>query len=395
VWTVDGVLGLRPLSPRALDLLDLAGAIYRVESQVPPRPTNPAREWQIVAPVRDPAFWSAEGGPRLASVLGFLSRALWTFTFIERPKFSEYEFTPVPPLAIGEVLLFSGGMDSACGAGVHPPPRDGVQLVSFYSNQRTLQQELAHELGYAQPTQWRLRGARGKEGMDLVRALMFLTLGAVVAETFGSSTIFQYENGVLAMAIPPSGSQVPTRHAHPEFHRRLERLFAAVFGRALEIRNPFALFTKREEAAQFAIAAGTDTAESVLRRTQTCWRLSQAHVGGEKKTPFVPCGVCTPCIVRRTARQREAGRGGYAFDLKKPEVREHEKLGLTFRAYLELIGIALQYSDDREMIEELAPEARSLIGGPAGPTAEHAAGVLRRFALEFCETFGIQLRSNS
>ena len=331
----------------------------------------------------------------MASVLGFLNRALWTFTFIERPKFSEYVFTPEPARAIREVLLFSGGMDSACGAGVHPPPRDEVQLVSFYSNQRSLQRELAHELGYVEPTQWRLRGTRGKEGMDLIRALMFLTLGAVVAETFGSSTIFQYENGVLAMAIPPSGSQVPTRHAHPEFHRRLERLFAAVFGRALEIRNPFALLTKREEAAQFATAAGTGSAEAVLRRTQTCWRLSQAHVGGEKKTPFVPCGVCTPCIVRRTARPREAARGGYAFDLKKPEVREHQKLGLTFRAYLELIGIALQYSDDREMIEELAPEARALIGGPAGPTEEQAAGVLRRFAIEFCETFGIQPRSNS
>src|SRR5262249_15259771 len=161
-------------------------------------------------------------------------------------------------------------------------------------------------LGYGPPTQWRLVGRRGKQGMDLIRAFMFLTLGAVVAETFGASTVFQYENGVLAMAVPPSGSQVPTRHAHPEFHRRIERLFEAVFAHKMEIRNPFLLLTKREEAAEFSKATRSDLAEVILRQTQTCWRLSQAHVGGRKKSPFVPCGVCTPCIVRRTARPFEA-----------------------------------------------------------------------------------------
>jgi len=395
IWAVDGPLGARTLSPRALDLLDLAGAIYRLESQVPPRPTNPVKEWQVSAPVRDVAFWSATGGALMASVLRFLNRAQWTFSFEPRGKIEELATTPTPRAA-REVMLFSGGMDSACGAGVHPGPREQVQLVSFYSNQRTLQQTLAGELGYGAPTQWRLVGRRGKEGMDLIRAFMFLTLGAAVAETLGASTIFQYENGVLAMAIPSSGSQVPTRHAHPEFHRRLGHLFEAVFGRKIEIRNPFLLLTKREEAAAFAKAAGADLAESVLRRTQTCWRLSQAHVGGRSKKPFVPCGVCTPCIVRRTARPSEAAKGtwegwrGFAFDLKKPSIR-NSNIGTSFRAYLELVGIALHAAGDREMIEDLAPEARALIGGDAGPTEQEAATLLRRFAHEFCETFEISV----
>src|SRR5262249_7696329 len=68
------------------------------------------------------------------------------------------------------------------------------------------------------------QGRRGKEGMDLIRALMFLTLGAVVAESFGAEHVFQYENGCLAMAIPPAGTMVPTRHAHPELHRRMQSL---------------------------------------------------------------------------------------------------------------------------------------------------------------------------
>jgi hypothetical protein len=67
-----------------LDLLDLVGAVYRIESEVPQRLTNPAKEWKITAPVRDLKFWTAEGGTLLGSCLGFLSRALWTFTFERR-----------------------------------------------------------------------------------------------------------------------------------------------------------------------------------------------------------------------------------------------------------------------------------------------------------------------
>ena len=393
-------MGPNPLSPRALDLLDLAGGIYRLESSIPLRPTNAAIEWQVAAPVRDIRFWRDEGADHLASVLGFLNRARWTFRFEPRRKGAEIALPATSARPVREVLLFSGGMDSACGAGVHHGPLEQVQLVSFSSSiQHALQQRLATELRYPGLTQFRLQGRRGKEGMDLIRAFMFLTLAGVSAASFGASTLFQYENGVLAMAIPPSGSLVPTRHAHPELHRRLRALFEAVFERPFDIRNPFALLTKREEAVQFAGARGEDFAEGILRQTQTCWRLAQAHVAGHPKRPFAPCGVCAPCIVRRTARPQEAakeawkGWPGYAFDLKKSSVLRDEKLSLTFRAYLELIDIVLE-SDERTMIEELAPEARALIGGIAGPTREEAVGVLRRFAREFCETFEIRVPGN-
>src|SRR4029079_12694143 len=93
---VDGSLGTHPLSPRALDLLDLVGGIYRLESQIPPRPTNPAREWQIDAPVRDVGFWSRQGGALLASVLSFLNRARWTFTFQEWSAAPDLEISSDP-----------------------------------------------------------------------------------------------------------------------------------------------------------------------------------------------------------------------------------------------------------------------------------------------------------
>jgi hypothetical protein len=57
--------------------------------------------------------------------------------------------------------------------------------------------------------------------MNLIRSIVFLTLAAVVAETFGTSSIFQDENGFLAAAIPPSGSFIPTRHAGRRVHAEM------------------------------------------------------------------------------------------------------------------------------------------------------------------------------
>ena len=395
VWTVQGPLGPGALSPRGHDLIDLAGAIYRIESQIHKRATDPAILWDLTIPVRDPDFWTRIGGPLLASSLGFMNRSRWVMTFVERPDAVDLARPHPDNRAVAQVTLFSGGMDSLSGAGSENGARDAIQLVSFYHGQASLQSDLARELGYHPPTQWRLTGRRGKEGMNLIRALMFLCLGAAVAETYGARRIFQYENGVLGMAVPQSGNFIPTRHAHPETHRRIARLLDAVFGGAFTILNPFLPLTKREVGQKLVDAIGPEKAEQMLRRTETCWFLFQPKVGQLAKANGQPCGVCTPCIVRRTARPAEAAAGtwpgwlGYAFDLTDPRYSTHPIVGTSFRGYLELVDIALSAPDDTALIDELAPEARALIDEIDGPGEALVAGVLRRFAGEFCATFGI------
>jgi hypothetical protein len=232
--------------------------------------------------------------------------------------------------------------------------------------------------------------------MNLIRSFMFLSLAAAVAESYGARRIVQYENGVLATAVPQSGNFIPTRHAHPETHRRMARLLDAVFGSSFTIDNPFLPKTKREVGEALAAALGAGPAEALLRETETCWYLFQPKVGGLEKGNGQPCGVCTPCIVRRTARPAEAAAGtwpgwrGYAFDLREPRYRDHPVVGTTFRAYLELVDIALTARNDAALIDDLAPEARALIDEVDGPSEILVAGVLRRFAGEFCDTFGIR-----
>ena len=392
-WAVHGPLGPSGLSLRGRDLVDLAGAIYRVESQIRRRATDPAVQWELAAPVRDPGFWRETGGPLLASCLGFLTRARWTFEFAGRPDAADFGRPPADDRQVDQITLFSGGMDSLCGAGSDQHSPASIQLVSFYHGQASLQDRLAERLGYNPPTQWRLAGRRGEKGMNLIRSFMFLSLGAAVAESYEARRIVQYENGVLATAVPQSGNFVPTRHAHPETHRRMTQLLDAVFGGSFTIDNPFLPKTKREVGAALAAALGPRQADDLLRETETCWHLFQPKVGSLKKKNGQPCGVCTPCIVRRTARPAEAAPDarfkwpGYAFDLRKPRYQNHPKAGTTFRAYLELVDIALTAPSDAALIDDLAPEAQALIDDVANEAL--VAGVLRRFAGEFCDTFGI------
>ncbi len=175
VWTVRGPFGPRELSARGRDLIDLAGAIYRVESQIRRRPTDPAVLWELDIPVRDPDFWTATGGPLLAACLGFLNRARWIPTFSARLDPVEFVHPESDGRQVDQITLFSGGMDSLSGAGSHEGARDLVQLVSFYHRQAGLQSDLAVELKYHPPTQWRLTGRRGREGMNLIRSFMFLS----------------------------------------------------------------------------------------------------------------------------------------------------------------------------------------------------------------------------
>ncbi|HYD38228.1 MAG TPA: hypothetical protein VEA60_11475, partial [Allosphingosinicella sp.] len=234
---------------------------------------------------------------------------------------------------------------------------------------------------------------------------MFQVLAAVVAHSYGVGSIHQYENGVLGLAIPQSGNFIPTRHAHPETHRRMAKLLAAVLGSAFTIANPFLELTKRQVGARLAAAIGEARADALLRRTESCWYLAQPRVAGLAKGNGQPCGACAPCLVRLTARPGElddfkwsndsAARPGYAFDMRRDEYREKEKLGLTFRAYLELIEIVTSAPDDSSLIDSLAPEARVVVDNRLGPDEVLVAGVLRRFASEFCDTFGIRVAGRS
>jgi hypothetical protein len=385
--------GPQPISEAISDLLDSAAVVYRSERQLPQRrPTNPNVRYELVMPVFEPEMWRGKPQDSLEEVLGFIGMAEWEVRFVRRPRRTRQYFRSAPVTrSVSRVALWSGGLDSTSGIGAGLVAASDTQLCSFYTRQESLQSKLAELLKYPTPTQWRLNGAAGRGRSFFYRSFLFLVLGAATAETFGAREIVQFENGILASAIPPVPSLAMTRHAHPRLHRLLEQLLKLLTGRDWRIVNPLSQMTKREAVERMRHEQGPKKAAQLATKTQSCWNLSVPRVFGVKtfrgrtKRPNEQCGVCVPCIVRHTALPQE----DFVFDLNEPPVRGHAKLGVHFLEYAEFV-LAIRIASGAAALRHVLPaEALDLIDD-GFTDLKSLDMLLRKFADEFVETFHLK-----
>lgn len=399
-----GFVGPRGLSPAAADLLDVAMSVYWIERSLPGRQsTNAPETFSLHIALREPDRWTEEARAALADALHAMGNAEW--------KIHVTQARGAPPLVverhededlgrIRRVAMLSGGMDSACGAATLRPGKDEVRLVSFYTRQKAVQCWIAQELGHDPPVQFTLqRGRQAGRGRSFhYRGLFFLSIAAAVAESYGARELVQFENGILASAVPPSPAWRMTRHAYPPVHRSLERLFNLLFGDEWKIVNPFFQFTKREALAAAEHEVGAETMNRVLTKTDTCWYHWSNRVPGEekenrKKRPGIACGVCIPCIVRWTARPDEPT----SYDLSSEAVREMEVLGRAFRSYAGFLSELAGAGDDEGAVYRALPPAGRELLWLNVMTLPELGRLFRTFAGEFFESFEIRqpLRSRS
>ena len=386
----DGPIGPRPISARAADLLDTAAVVYRIERRLPRRgPSNPNVRYELTLPVRDPITWKGRPKDLLQELLGFLGSTVWEVNVVKGSQRTN-EFSKVRPSEqiVRRVALLSGGLDSACGAGGGMVSPSDTQLCSFYTRQKSLQQNIAADLSFPSPTQWQQHGTAGPGRSFYYRSFLFLTLGAATAQTWGAHEVVQFENGILASAVPPVPSLAMTRHAHPKLHQLFVKLLESVFEGKWHITNPLWHMTKREAVQALERKIGTKPAAKITAATQSCWNLSSPHVfgvrnlGQDTKHANEQCGVCVPCIVRRTALPYER----FAFDLRKNAVRNHPKLGAHFLEYLELLSAVRAAKTTADLRTILPAEALEVIDdGWIDLTALER--LFRQFAKEFFESF--------
>jgi 7-cyano-7-deazaguanine synthase in queuosine biosynthesis len=386
----DGPLGSHPIGSPAADLLDIATVIYAIERQLPSRgASNPNIRYELTVPVRDPVVWEGQPTELLQELLGFLGNAKWLVKFVRRySNRADAAASNGDDRSLKRVALLSGGLDSACGAGAGFVSSHDTQLCSFYTRQKEIQREIARTLGYQQPTQWRHKGVAGRGRSFYYRSFLFLTLGAVTAQTWGASEIVQFENGILASAIPPVPSDAMTKHAHPRLHYLLKRLLESILPGKWNIVNPLWLMTKRQAVKALEESVGQRTAAQIISITETCWNLTAPHAFGirrlrsQVKHVNEQCGVCIPCIIRRTALPKEH----VAFDLRLNMVRNHPKLGAYFMEYIELLSAIRSAKNTAEFRFALPSEARELLDDNW-----IELGLLEKlwrvFADEFFETF--------
>lgn len=384
---MSGRLGSKGLSSAARELLTVGLAVLSIERSLPGYlGTNRPVAFDVKLGLEEPDRWTTEAVDALIGLLRFQGDATWRWSFekIRQMPSVDTDATTTDGRAIDRVVLFSGGLDSTSGIATLRSKAERIQLVSHYSKQKTTQLAIADALGYKRPTQARVirrnLGARGRT--FLYRSFYFLCFGGAVASSYDVKNILQFENGVLATAMPPSPTYFMTRHAHPAVHRHAEALFSELLGGAWRIDNPFLGMTKRECVDAMRSAVGSKLSDELIKRTETCWYINSYQFrANRKKKNGMPCGVCIPCIIRRTAVRAAEGY----FDLNRPAVRSDRVLAREFDAYAQFVtSIWKNRKRPNRVLLEMPTYVREISEGERPSlTRDQLAGLLQRFAREF------------
>jgi hypothetical protein len=388
--TTSGPLGPNPMVNTSFDLLDIATTVYAIERQLPPRgASNPNIQYLLTMPVREPDLWNGKPRELLQDILGFLGNTEWNIRFVEgRVKDIVLPAPGDQARPIRRIALLSGGLDSASGLGSNFTAAHETQLCSYYTKQKTLQRTIAETLEFAPPTQWRHEGRAGRGRSFYYRSLFFISLAAAVAHTWNASEILQFENGILAGSIPPVPSVSMTKHAHPKLHYLLAQLLKSIFVGDWVVTNPLWTMTKRQAVNALIRNVGEERANKITPITESCWNLAAPHafgvskLGRFQKRVNLQCGVCIPCIIRRSALPGEE----YAFDLRVDRVRNHPQLGAFFLEYLELVSAIRSSVNTAEFRRALPAEGLDLIDG-GWTTLSALEQLWRTFADEFHQSF--------
>lgn len=381
---LSGVAGPQPLAAPARDLLRVAVAVHAIERALSGYPgTNRAVRYDVHLDLEG-AQWSKAAHAALADLLRLQDDAQWRWTFSAgNAAAGGADSRRLRPetRSVDRIVLFSGGLDSTSGIVRDQALADNTQLVSHYSRQKSAQLRILESTPYRPPAHARITGSSGRGRSFLHRSFYFLCLGAAVATTYGVRRIVQYENGILALAIPPAPPYFMTRHAHPAVHRAAERLFEAVLGGAWTIENPFLKLTKRECVEAMRAIAGAK-ADAIIALTESCWYTnSNQFAGGTSKPNGVPCGACIPCLVRRSATGRPEGH----FDVLSAHPSE-PLVTMAHHAYQALVAQAK--AGPGRLYLNLPAYVRDLTSAVPPPiTRDELIGLVERFAQDYDAAF--------
>lgn len=328
------------LSELGEGLLLLGGSVYCAD-RIANRSDAPFDSWRrritLQIGLSQPDAWRAGLDP-LTDALDFLSGDDWEIAVRASagriPQVLGMT-TQEEMVEVQRVCLFSGGLDSLCGAITLLDAGETVALVGHYENglaskrQRDLARELQGaygpdrvrlfqlRLGPASPAPGQARPLPSAELRDSTfraRSMLFICAGLALADAFGPDVpLVVPENGFIGINVPLRATRAgasSTRTTHPWFMDRVKTAFASV-GIGNPIENPFRLMTKGE------IIQAVQSDE--LLETLIATSLSCAHPESLFHFGYSPqhCGYCFPCLIRQ-ASIHAAGledRTPYAFEV--------------------------------------------------------------------------------
>jgi 7-cyano-7-deazaguanine synthase in queuosine biosynthesis len=304
------------LSQEVRDLLDFGTFVYIADELDARAATEDGwtRRFEIVFPVFQPDKWTATTGD-IAKCLSQLSGDQFEMQFPRRGILPAQR--PVRRSVVRGswdcVCLFSGGLDSFCGASFLLESGKSVLLVAHQaegitaSTQKRMEKVLMDRFpGKVRLIQARVaRSLTGSPSIPLPaktedshrpRSFLFLTLATVVASSLGISEIYLPENGMIGLNAPLQVSRLgtlSTRTAHPLFIYRFNRWVNDLGLFSGQILNPYMFMNKTE-----VLSSASDATRQSFLETNSC-----AHAGSVRWEGAGPahCGYCVPCIYRRLA----------------------------------------------------------------------------------------------
>jgi hypothetical protein len=312
---------LAPPPRWADDLLRVARAVFAADRYASRSDSFDrwSRRIRLSVPVTEPERWQ-EARPTLAAVVETLTSDSWEFEFrsLAAGIPTTQPFTFHQDDYAHEVALFSGGVDSLAWAAVRATAASGPLLLVSFQEQNF---EALQEAVYGRVRRLRTRLVRKDSLKQSVRRLdpktdppperttrtrgLLYAAGAIQAAAAEYVPVVHIpENGLLALnpALSPARwAACSTRSVHPWTLHHINRLITAVGG-AVEVVNPFWNFTKGEVCAT-AHAAGLP--REIMETTLSC----SAPPGRQRNgLPLPNCGICYPCLVRRSAIRHAWGR---------------------------------------------------------------------------------------
>ncbi len=280
---------------------------------------NWIREISVLLPVHDIALWT-DTIPLINTMLSFLSGDKWDVQFYEAVE--KYSIQPIrshlhiDAAKYQSVCLFSGGLDSFCGAiklaeegqsllllghNEYPKLREKQNhMAKVIDNQYEGQAIRFFEFSANARAPYRLDGyLKSNENTCRSRSLLFLTAAVSVAGIIGEGTkIYIPENGFISINVPLTASRqgsCSTRTTHPYFLTCFSQLLQKLSVEH-EIINPFQFLSKREvvETVQ-----KTSAFQELYPLTISCSHPCNSR--WQRLPSPSNCGYCYPCLIRKAS----------------------------------------------------------------------------------------------
>lgn len=412
-WKKHGLEEIGPIDPAMLDLIEIARVVHEFDRRQPKRTTGARpKRINVRMTVRVPERWTAAARADLGALLRIQGNAEWEFDFRKRTrgKASADALVPVRPRApkasakaasaplsaakLEAVVLFSGGLDSTSGLATLMQRAERHLLVAYYTGNLAQQRRIAQALGFSRLVQvqgeWAHKETHGRSGGQYwYRSFLFLSLAMAVAHATGAASVLQFENGPLALAVPPLDIYRITRHAHPLVHRHLESLAKRLTGRAISITNPFLDRTKGAAVEEMREILPPRTFAEIAGETETCWYLNSRTIvaGQPRKRNGQPCGACVPCLVRRAALGSDDVEAAVDFK-KRSDAARDQVVRVHYEAYSAFARRLLDRNYGLHDFLADAPAAtRSAFNGRCPLDANAGFALYRRFAAEWTKAF--------